>query len=116
MDTTATAPWIGFETGLWQKEINVRDFFQQNYKPYDGDASFLAGATDRLIIVQPNAGLPQLVDGKPYYALTPAELTRWLREFVEVDGVKTPSKGSMISNFSSEESHEDDVGVFSLEL
>lgn len=48
---------------------------------------YLSGATDRLLMVQPNAGLPQLVDGKPYYALTPAELTRWLREFVEVDGV-----------------------------
>ena len=44
----ATAsPWAGFTTGLWQKEINVRDFIQQNYEPYDGDASFLAGATAR---------------------------------------------------------------------
>ena len=32
--------------GLWQKEINVRDFIQQNYEPYDGDESFLAPATD----------------------------------------------------------------------
>jgi formate C-acetyltransferase len=39
--------WQGFETGLWQKEINVRDFIQQNYTPYDGDAAFLAGATPR---------------------------------------------------------------------
>jgi len=46
-----TAPpvpsWQGFVTGLWQKEINVRDFIQQNYQPYDGDASFLAPATKR---------------------------------------------------------------------
>ncbi|MCH7884271.1 MAG: homocysteine S-methyltransferase family protein, partial [Planctomycetes bacterium] len=48
---------------------------------------FLSRTCDRLLIVQPNAGLPQLVDGKPYYALTPDELTRWLVEFVEVDGV-----------------------------
>lgn len=41
----------------------------------------------RPLIVQPNAGLPQLVDGKPYYALTPDELARWLTEFVRVDGV-----------------------------
>ena len=34
--------WSGFQTGLWQKEINVRDFIQQNYTPYDGDADFLA--------------------------------------------------------------------------
>lgn len=43
----ATSPWIGFKTGLWQTEINVRDFIQQNYKPYDGDDSFLAHATER---------------------------------------------------------------------
>jgi len=48
---------------------------------------YLSGHSDRLLIVQPNAGLPQLVNGKPYYALTPAELTRWLVEFIEVDGV-----------------------------
>ncbi len=39
--------WEGFKPGLWQKEINVRDFIQQNYDPYEGDASFLASATDR---------------------------------------------------------------------
>ena len=36
-----------FRTGLWQKEINVRDFIQQNYEPYEGDESFLAAATER---------------------------------------------------------------------
>jgi formate C-acetyltransferase len=41
------SPWHGFRTGLWQKEINVRDFIQQNYEPYDGDAAFLASATSR---------------------------------------------------------------------
>ncbi len=40
-------PWQGFTTGLWQKEINVRDFIQQNYLPYEGDESFLAPATRR---------------------------------------------------------------------
>jgi len=39
--------WEGFNTGLWQSEINVRDFIQQNYEPYEGDESFLAGATLR---------------------------------------------------------------------
>src|SRR6185503_9055447 len=43
----AISPWHGFRTGLWQKDINVRDFIQQNYEPYDGDESFLAGATAR---------------------------------------------------------------------
>jgi formate C-acetyltransferase len=39
--------WAGFTPGLWQKEINVRDFIQQNYTPYEGDESFLAPVTDR---------------------------------------------------------------------
>ena len=43
----ATSPWRGFRTGLWQKEINVRDFIQQNYEPYNGDDGFLAPATAR---------------------------------------------------------------------
>ena len=43
----AIPPWQGFNTGLWQKEINVRDFIQQNYQPYEGDESFLAPATER---------------------------------------------------------------------
>ena len=37
--------WNGFEGRLWKEEINVRDFIQKNYKPYDGDESFLAGPT-----------------------------------------------------------------------
>ena len=39
--------WTGFKAGVWQNEINVRDFIQTNYKEYTGDDSFLAGATDR---------------------------------------------------------------------
>lgn len=39
--------WQRFTGGLWQKEINVRDFIQQNYRPYEGDASFVAVATER---------------------------------------------------------------------
>ncbi len=39
--------WNGFEPGQWQDEINVRDFIQRNYTPYDGDESFLTPATAR---------------------------------------------------------------------
>src|SRR5438067_6767069 len=39
--------WRGFKAGLWQRDINVRWFLQQNYTPYDGEASFLALATER---------------------------------------------------------------------
>ena len=37
--------WRNFKQGLWMKEINVRDFIQRNYTPYDGDDSFLSGPT-----------------------------------------------------------------------
>jgi formate C-acetyltransferase len=40
-------PWFGFEPGLWTKEVNVRDFIQQNVTPYYGDEKFLAGPTRR---------------------------------------------------------------------
>ncbi len=39
--------WNGFIKGVWQDEINVRDFIQTNYMEYAGDSSFLAGATQR---------------------------------------------------------------------
>lgn len=39
--------WNGFNSGCWQEEINVRDFIQKNYTPYEGDEHFLAGATER---------------------------------------------------------------------
>ena len=37
--------WTSFTGGVWEKEINVRDFIQKNYTPYEGDESFLAGPT-----------------------------------------------------------------------
>jgi len=39
--------WNGFKAGVWQNEINVRDFIQTNYKEFTGDSSFLKGATER---------------------------------------------------------------------
>lgn len=39
--------WNKFKSGDWQKEINVRDFIQNNYTPYEGDSSFLAGTTEK---------------------------------------------------------------------
>ena len=38
--------WNGFEGRTWKEEVNVRDFIQKNYKPYDGDESFLEGPTE----------------------------------------------------------------------
>ena len=42
---TQQKAWEGFTAGDWQTEVNVRDFIQKNYTPYEGDESFLAGAT-----------------------------------------------------------------------
>ena len=39
--------WEGFTEGAWTDEINVRDFIQKNYTPYEGDETFLAGSTAR---------------------------------------------------------------------
>jgi formate C-acetyltransferase len=39
--------WRGFKPGLWQRDVNVRWFLQQNYTPYSGDGTFLAPATER---------------------------------------------------------------------
>lgn len=38
--------WEGFKTGKWDKEVDVRDFIQLNYTPYEGNDSFLSGATE----------------------------------------------------------------------
>ena len=54
--------WQGFKSGVWQEEINVRDFIQQNYCEYKGDASFLSGATERtsalMVLNIPKANMP----------------------------------------------------------
>ncbi|MFE3190512.1 formate C-acetyltransferase [Nocardia sp. NPDC059240] len=44
-----TEAWTGFKGGLWRDTVDVRDFIQQNYRPYEGDGSFLAGATARTL-------------------------------------------------------------------
>ncbi len=48
---------------------------------------WLSGSWSGLLSVQPNAGLPELVDGQTHFPLTPADLTTWLERFVEQDGV-----------------------------
>jgi formate C-acetyltransferase len=46
-EAQAQDAWRGFKPGLWQRDVNVRWFLQQNYTPYEGDDSFLVPATDR---------------------------------------------------------------------
>lgn len=42
-----SAAWRGFQPGAWETSVDVRDFVQRNYTPYDGDGSFLTGPTER---------------------------------------------------------------------
>ncbi|MGW2402888.1 pyruvate formate lyase family protein, partial [Kitasatospora sp. NPDC001664] len=49
--TAGRSAWAGFKGGLWRDAIDVRDFIQQNYTPYLGDSSFLAGPTERTTAV-----------------------------------------------------------------
>ncbi len=51
MTTADQKAWEGFVKGNWCDEIDVRDFIQLNYTPYEGDASFLAGPTDKTMRV-----------------------------------------------------------------
>ena len=50
-DTTTDDPWHGFQPGGWQHSIDVRGFILANFTPYLGDASFLAGPTDKTLSV-----------------------------------------------------------------
>ncbi len=50
--------------------------------------AYLCRHAPMLVSCQPNAGLPQMVDGQPHYPLKPADLARWLERFVREDGVR----------------------------
>ncbi|MBW5421010.1 formate C-acetyltransferase [Streptomyces sp. BG9H] len=69
--------WDGFKGGLWRDTVDVRDFVQQNYTPYEGDASFLAGATERTTQVW-----------QKLLSMFPTEIERGIHD---VD-VRTPSR------------------------
>ena len=47
MDLAGKPAWEGFRSGEWRHLVNVRNFIQRNYTPYEGDDSFLAGTTER---------------------------------------------------------------------
>ena len=48
-DDHTDSAWRGFAPGTWQNRVNVRDFIQRNYTPYEGDGAFLQGATERTL-------------------------------------------------------------------
>ena len=47
MTNTTSSAWRAFNGGNWQKTIDVRDFIQKNYTPYEAGADFLSGPTER---------------------------------------------------------------------
>lgn len=49
VETSTDNAWEGFAEGCWQDTINVRDFIQRNYTPYEGDSSFLSGPTEKTL-------------------------------------------------------------------
>ena len=76
---TLPSGWAGFTSGPWQDGIDVRDFIQRNYTPYAGDASFLAGPTERttrvwniLSAMFPEERAKGIYDTDPH---TPASIT-----------------------------------------
>ena len=48
--------WNNFNEGTWMDEINVRDFIQKNYTPYDGNEEFLTPATERTLSLRKKIG------------------------------------------------------------
>ena len=94
--------WNGFEGRLWEEQIDVRDFIQKNYTPYDGDESFLAGPTEatnklwgklqELMIEQRNKGgvldcETEVVTGLTAYG--PGYIDESMKDLEKVVGLQT---------------------------
>lgn len=115
MTTEQNAPieaeaWAGFTTGNWDKEIDVRDFIQRNYTPYEGDASFLAGATEKTLRVWDTLEREYLSEERKVRILdvdthTPADIDAFKPGYISSDddvvvGLQTdaPLKRAMMPN------------------
>lgn len=101
--------WRGFTSGPWQDAVDVRDFIQRNYTPYEGDAGFLAGPTERTTHVwQTLAGMFPEERAKGVYDIdnhTPAGITAHAPGYIDKDaeivvGLQTdaPLKRAMMPN------------------
>ena len=103
--------WEGFEGRIWKEEVNVRDFIQKNYTPYDGDESFLAGpteATDKLWgalqklqkAERAKGGVldmeTEVVSGLTAYG--PGYIDESLKEFEQIVGLQTDTPLKRIVN------------------
>src|SRR4051812_23687861 len=56
LNQQTTGAWRSFLPGQWQDRINLRDFIQHNYTPFEGDGSFLAGPTERTLAMWQKLG------------------------------------------------------------
>ncbi|MEE6272127.1 formate C-acetyltransferase [Georgenia sp. MJ206] len=84
-----TDAWRTFASGPWQDQIDVRDFIQRNYTPYSGDASFLAGPTERTtgIWARLSAMFPEEREKGVYDvdATTPSSITAHAPGYIDQD-------------------------------
>ena len=102
--------WDGFAEGPWTDEINVRDFVQRNYTPYDGDASFLAGPTEKTLRVWDTLDKKYLSVEREHRVFdvdteTPADIDAFPAGYISEDdnvivGLQTdvPTKRAMMPN------------------
>ncbi|EFE0943574.1 2-ketobutyrate formate-lyase/pyruvate formate-lyase [Escherichia coli] len=81
--------WLGFKGTDWKNEINVRDFIQHNYTPYEGDESFLAEATPATTITAHDAGYINQPLEKIVGLQTDAPLKRALHPFGGINMIKS---------------------------
>ncbi|MGH1561763.1 formate C-acetyltransferase [Mumia sp. DW29H23] len=109
LDSTAVSAWEGFVDGPWRDGIDVRDFIQRNYTPYEGDAGFLAGPTERTTALwgQLSAMFPEEREKGVYDVdwQTPAGITAHAPGYLDRDrevvvGLQTdaPLKRAMMPN------------------
>ena len=108
-DVTTDA-WDGFVRGHWSEEIDVRDFIQHNYTPYEGDASFLAGPTEKTLRVWETLEKNYLSEERKVRILdvdthTPADIDAFKPGYISEDddvivGLQTdaPLKRAMMPN------------------
>lgn len=104
------AAWEGFASGPWQTAIDVRDFIQRNYTPYQGDASFLAGPTDKTLRVWDHLESKYLSEERAHRVYdvdtqTPADIDAFPAGYISADddvivGLQTdvPLKRAMMPN------------------
>jgi formate C-acetyltransferase len=108
--TTSSDPWAGFDDGPWREAVDVAGFIRGNYTPYEGDASFLAGPTQRteslwrfvadLMVVELERGI---LDVDPHTPSTitshaPGRITQDIPELIVGLQTEAPLKRAIMPN------------------